>query len=120
MCCRIGVRLLDPRSRQRAGFRSGGHDWGAGTRVVATATPGQGAHMKSLLVLVVRPAAVVLAVIVGAFAAARVPSLAGFVLGAVLAGASILLLTVRGVGIRRRPVPAVSLRYDRPAWSHPY
>jgi hypothetical protein len=76
--------------------------------------------MKSLLVLVVRPAAVVLAVIVGAFAAARVPSLAGFVLGAVLAGASILLLTVRGVGIRRRPVPAVSLRYDRPAWSHPY
>ena len=76
--------------------------------------------MRSLLVPAVRPVGVVLAVIVGAFAAARVPSLAGFVLGAVLAGASILLLTARGFGVRRRPVPAVSLRDDRPAWSHPY
>ncbi len=76
--------------------------------------------MRSLLVLVVKNIAVVLVVIVGAFAVIGVPSLAGFALGAVLSGASLLLLNMRGFGARRRAIPAVGLRYDRPAWSHPY
>ncbi len=78
--------------------------------------------MMSLIVLLVKQATAVAAVALSVLAVIGSPSLAGFALGALLAGASFLVLNARrgvaaGVGAGGADSPRT---YDRPAESRPY